>query len=109
VRTYELGVIFHPEMMPEAIQAYGERIAQHGGEVIARQTWGRRRLAYPIKHKRDGHYLFWHFRAESPTLVNELETMFRVSEEVLRYLVVRAEHLPALTPDKEAEPATAEG
>ena len=111
MRLYELVVIFHPEIDPDTLAALGGRIVSaitdHEGEVVARQTWGRKRLAYPIKHLRDGYYVLWHFRADAPTLVNEIESMLMISEPVLRYLTVRAEGLPPLTPDQEPEPAAA--
>ena len=111
MRLYELVVIFHPEIDTDTLTTIGDRvvgaISDHNGEVVARQTWGRKRLAYPIKHLRDGFYVLWHFRADAPKLVNEIESMLMISEPVLRYLTVRAEGLPPLTPDQPPEPAAA--
>ena len=111
MRLYELVVIFHPEIDPDTLATLSGRIVStitdHGGEIIAQQTWGRKRLAYPIKHLHDGHYVLWHFRAHSPTLVSDLESLFLISEPILRYLTVRAEGLPPLTPDREPEPEPA--
>lgn len=112
MRLYELVVIFHPEIDPETLATLSGRIVStitgHNGEVVAQQTWGRKRLAYPIKHHHDGFYVLWHFNANAPGLVRDLESLFLISEPVLRYLTVRAEGLPALTPDREPEPAAAE-
>lgn len=112
MRLYELVVIFHPEIDPDTLATLTGRItgaiADHEGAVVAQQTWGRKRLAYPIKHLHDGYYVLWHFRADAPTLVNEIESMLLIAEPVLRYLTVRAEGLPPLTPDREPEPAAAE-
>lgn len=108
MRLYELVVIFHPEIDPDTLATLTGRIVStitdHNGEVVAQQTWGRKRLAYPIKHLNDGHYVLWHFKADSPTLVRDLESLFLISEPILRYLTVRAEGLPALSPDREPEP-----
>ena len=114
MRPYELVVIFHPEIDPESLATLSSRIVsiitEHNGEIVAQQTWGRKRLAYPIKHLNDGYYVLWHFKANAPALVRELESMLLITEPVLRYLTVRAEGLPALTPDREPEPAAvAEG
>ena len=109
MRPYELVVIFHPEIDPDTLATLTGRIVStitdHNGEIIAQQTWGRKRLAYPIKHFKDGHYVLWHFQADSPSLVRDLESLFLISEPVLRYLTVRAEGLPPLTPDRQPEPA----
>ncbi len=111
MRLYELVVIFHPEIDPETLATLTGRIVStitdHNGEIVAQQTWGRRRLAYPIKHLNDGYYVLWHFQADAPGLVRDLEGLFLISEPILRYLTVRAEGLPPLTPDRAPEPAAA--
>ena len=111
MRLYELVVIFHPEIDPETLATLSGRIistiTDHNGEIIAQQTWGRKRLAYPIKHLNDGYYVLWHFQADAPALVRDLESLFQISEPILRYLTVRAEGLPALSPDREPEPEPA--
>ncbi len=112
MRLYELVVIFHPEIDPDALATLSERIegtiTEHNGEIVAKQTWGRRRLAYSIKHLNDGYYVLWHFRAHSPTLGHDLDSLFLISEPVIRYMTVRAEGLPPLTPDRAPEPAAEE-
>ena len=111
MRPYELVVIFHPEIDPDTLATLTGRIVstitEHNGEIVARQTWGRRRLAYPIKHLTDGYYVLWHFNADAPALVRDLESLFLITEPIIRYLTVRAEGLPPLTPDRQPEPAAA--
>ena len=109
MRPYELVVIFHPEIDTDTLATLTGRIVstitEHNGEIVARQTWGRRRLAYPIKHLTDGYYVLWHFNADAPALVRDLESLFLITEPIIRYLTVRAEGLPPLTPDRQPEPA----
>ncbi len=61
-RDYELGFILNPEVNEEQTRSILERIEQivtnHGGQVMRVNQWGRRRLAYPIQHNRDGFYVF---------------------------------------------------
>jgi small subunit ribosomal protein S6 len=85
-------VILNPELGEEeltaATQRIGEQIGARGGEVEKVDTWGRRRMLYPIKHSRDGHYVVYNFRSE-PQALNELEAAWRIQEDVLRHLVIR--------------------
>jgi len=85
-------VILNPDLGEEplaaATQRIGEQIGARGGQVDKVDTWGRRRMLYPIKHSRDGHYVVYTFRSE-PQTVQELEAAWRIQEEVLRHLVVR--------------------
>jgi small subunit ribosomal protein S6 len=91
-RAYEAMVILNPDLGEEqlaaATQRVSDQIGARGGQVEKVDTWGRRRMLYPIKHSRDGHYVVYNFRSE-PQAVQELESTWRIQEEVLRYLVIR--------------------
>ena len=91
-RAYEAMVILDPnvgeDQLAAATQRVQDQITTRGGEIQKVDTWGRRRMYYPIKHLRDGHYVVYSFNAE-PRRVTELEQSWRISEEVLRHLVVR--------------------
>ena len=93
-RAYEAMVILNPNLGEEAIAAATQRISDQigarGGQVDKVDTWGRRRMLYPIKHSRDGQYVVYTFRAE-PQAVRELEASWRITDEVLRHLVTRRE------------------
>ncbi len=91
-RDYELGFILNPEVSEEQTRAILERIEQvinnHDGQVVKVNQWGRRRLAYPIQHHRDGNYVFIDMIL-TPETVLELDRNLKVSEEVLRHLITR--------------------
>ena len=91
-RDYELGFILNPEVSEEQSRAILERIEQivnnHDGQVVKVNQWGRRRLAYPIQHHRDGNYVFIDMIL-TPETVLELDRSLKVSEEVLRHLITR--------------------
>lgn len=88
-RDYELGVIFNPEVSEEETRSVMDRLTQivanHGGQVVRVNNWGRRRLAYPIERHRDGNYVFIDMIL-TPETVAELERTLKVSEIVLRYM-----------------------
>ncbi len=72
----------------EALIAHArEIITSNGGELIALNTWGRKRLAYIIDKKNNGYYVNIEFRAPG-NLIARLEHMFHLDENVLRYLTI---------------------
>jgi small subunit ribosomal protein S6 len=123
LRHYELVTILSPILNQEqASEAWGrikEFITSRNGEIVREQTWGTRRLAYPIRKGSfnflEGSYHLTRFSAEKP-FNQELETFLRLDERVLRSLVIATEApapvpaAPAATaaePEAEAEPAAA--
>jgi small subunit ribosomal protein S6 len=94
MRRYELMLVLRPDLADDKVQASLERtaraIAAGGGQIVKQAPWGRRRLAYPIDHHREGSYYVILF--ESPaTGILELERGLLISEEVLRHLITRVE------------------
>lgn len=102
-RDYELGFILSPEVSEEQTNALLQRIEQivtnHGGQIVKVNQWGRRRLAYPIKHHRDGLYVFVDMIL-TPETPLELDRTLNVTEEVLRHLIKQRD---AKTVQKERE------
>ena len=103
VRDYELMYIVRPELDEEALQAANEVVAQvisgAGGTVVHSTSWGRRRLAYEVKHLRDGHYMLLHLRLDGAR-VADVERALTISESVFRHLLTLQE-----VPDEVAAPA----
>ncbi len=69
-------------------QRFSELATSRGAEIKKIAPWERRRLAYEIKGRRDGIYILVEMRA-NPSVIAELENQLKVSEQVLRHLVVR--------------------
>jgi small subunit ribosomal protein S6 len=94
LRDYELVMIVSPEVADEAIPATVERvqqfIAEQGGEVKEVNPWGRRRLAYPIERHREGSYVVAQLTLD-PQRLTALEENLKLSEDVIRHLVVKLE------------------
>lgn len=89
-RDYQLGVVISPDVGEDQARALVDRIstivANHDGRVIRVIAWGRRRLAYPIEHQRDGLY-FWFDMQLPPTQVAAVEQQLRVNEAIIRHLL----------------------
>jgi small subunit ribosomal protein S6 len=64
------------------------------GTVIRTEDWGVRRLAYPIQHKREGHYYLMYF-AMPPANVKQFERSILLAEGIMREIIVRVEKIPA--------------
>jgi small subunit ribosomal protein S6 len=94
LRDYELVVILTPEIADDVIGESLERLSQQitgrGGEVVDVNHWGRRRLAYPIRRHLDGNYVVSQIKLD-PSEVPNLESNLRISEEVIRHLIVKAD------------------
>jgi len=92
LRDYELVVIISPEVADEGLDGVVDNISrlisQGGGTVDETDRWGKRKLAYPIKHFLEGNYVLFRCKMK-PASGKELEANLRISEEVLRHLLVR--------------------
>jgi small subunit ribosomal protein S6 len=90
MRKYEVMYIIRPDIEEEVVQSTIEKfqnIINNGGEVTKSNVMGKRRLAYEINKFRDGHYVLVHFTAE-PAVVAELDRVMKISDEIIRYLIV---------------------
>ena len=106
MRRYELMLVLRPDLADDKVQATLERtsraIAGGGGQIVKQAPWGRRRLAYPIDHNREGSYYVILFEAPA-TAISELERGLLISEEVLRHLVTRVERPVRASRGRDAE------
>ena len=94
MRKYELMVIFAPQLDEENLAAQIERtkglITNVGGEVEKVDQWGKRRFAYEINENTEGFYVVIDFAAESGA-TSEVERILKITDEVVRYLLVRTD------------------
>ena len=92
LRDYELLLIISPKVVDEELAAVVEKINQmvteRGGTTSSVEHWGKRKLAYPIEHLTEGNYVLIKFRLE-PSQCKQLEASLRISEEVLRHLLIK--------------------
>jgi small subunit ribosomal protein S6 len=85
------------EFYSGVLEKYRGVVAGHGGNVTDVDRWDPRRLAYEIKGKREGVYYVMNFTSEPPAR-DELDRIFRISDDVLRYLVVKQDKKADATP-----------
>ncbi len=112
IDTYEVMLIVIPELDEEQVESTVGRfrtvIERTGGEIGDVNNWGRRKLAYEIDHRADGFYYVMEFTAGERTLT-ELKRILRVSDDILRYMIVKLPPTYAHRPLPEPETAEVSG
>lgn len=92
MNSYELLYIIDNELSDEAKEAVIARISavvtDNGGTIDEVDKWGTRRLAYPINYKSEGYYVLVNFSA-APSLPTELERVMRITDSIVRFMVVK--------------------
>jgi len=94
MRNYEVAFIADAELDPEALEELEGKVKSWieaaGGKPGKVDQWGKRKLAYPIQKKNEGHYTFIEAEmpAQAPVVV---ERNMRLSEQILRFMVTATE------------------
>jgi small subunit ribosomal protein S6 len=101
LRDYEVLYIVRADLDDDKVQDIVKRvntlIEKAGGSIERTNVWGKRKLAYEVKHQKEGSYILQDFTIEQDR-IPELEAALKITEEVLRHLVVRKPEKPAPTP-----------
>lgn len=79
---------FTEEEAKTIIENVKKTIIDNQGEITHDEYWGKKRLAYKIKHNTHGYYALFEFDLESNHLA-EIENTFRLSKDILRHQVVK--------------------
>ncbi len=103
-----------PEELIETAEAVAGYVTAAGGEVLRSSNdspWGRRRLAYPIRHNstdlRDGFYTLYHFQIQ-PEGIAEIEREILLNERIIRHLLLQLDSEPVFA-EEAVEGEAAEG
>ena len=92
--VFILTPVLSDEQMKEAVEKFKGILAEENSEIINEESWGLKKLAYPIDKKSTGFYQLIEFKAE-PATIAKLEVNFRRDERVLRYLTVKLDKYAA--------------
>ena len=92
MNSYELLYIVKADMEEEAraalISRFSDLIVAGGGEITESDEWGKKKFAYPINYVNEGYYVLVNFKSQ-PTLIAELERNFRITEDTIRFMIVK--------------------
>ena len=108
MKDYELTVLFHPDLemnLDPAISKVKKIIDANGGKILKEENDGKKHIAYPINGQDFAVYYYFDLQlpVEAPA---KLSSVFNISDEVMRYLLVRTDERKIKMNAKKAATAT---
>jgi small subunit ribosomal protein S6 len=92
MRAYEVMVIFDASLEDDAVRELVDRLTKQltaaGAKAVKADHWGKRRLAYPIRHANEGYYVLVEANAD-PAALSELDRQLTLADKVIRHKVMR--------------------
>ena len=107
---YETIMILNTKLGEEGVTALADKfktLIGENGTIEKVEVWGKRRLAYPIEDELEGYYCLVIFTSK-PDFPMELDRVYKITDGVLRTLIVRHEEEPKKEEPKKEEPKAAE-
>ena len=106
-QKYEIVIVVDPDQDESGVSAMISKVSEivktHSGEVERVDNWGRRQLAYPIRKKEYGTYVVFIATGDN-ALVSEINRQLRITDELLRFLVVHKDkYAPDFVPKAKEE------
>ncbi len=86
--VFILTPVLSDDQVKEAVKKFEDFLTSKGGEIVWKEDWGLKKLAYPIQHKKTGFYHLIEFKLK-PEDVKDLDLSFRRDERVMRHLIVK--------------------
>jgi len=94
VKAYELLLLLDPSLDEESRAAVLDKIqgviTADGGVVDNFDSWGKRKLAFEIGKMTEGDYSLLDFHT-MPAAIAELDRVLRITDPVVRYMLVNRE------------------
>lgn len=91
MNQYETVFILNPVLsetqVKETVSKFEDFLTSKGAEMVSKEDWGLKKLAYEIQHKKSGFYHLLEFKAPA-NIIAAFETEFRRDERVMRFLTV---------------------
>jgi small subunit ribosomal protein S6 len=111
MRWYETIFIIQPDLGEDEVEEHIKRVenlvTRLGGEILKIERWGKKRLAYEINKQRYGYYVLLQLRG-NPAILPELERHYRLTEGIMRSMVIRLKAEPKPEPAMIATAAAGE-
>lgn len=93
MNQYESVVIINPNVDEEGVKALVQKftdLINTDGKVEKVDELGKRRLAYEVQKNKEGYYAVFYFEA-NPNLISELERIYRITDEVIKFMTIKVE------------------
>ena len=91
MKKYEVMFIVdiaNEEVIQAAVKLVQDTIVRIGVTVTKVDEWGKRHLAYEVKHQNEGYYAVIDFEAD-PSQIAELDRIIKIHEEIIRHIIVK--------------------
>ncbi len=93
MKRYEVVFIADPRLSEEEVVSltdeYKTMLTAGGGEIVKEESWGKKKLAYPIQKLSEGYYVLLQVELADGNPFTEMEHRMKQNDKVLRYLTVR--------------------
>ena len=93
MNKYESVIIINPNVDEAGLKALQDKftgLINENGKVEEVKDMGKRKIAYEIKKNTEAFYMVFEFEAK-PESIKELERIYRITDEILKFIVVRKE------------------
>ena len=93
MNKYESVIIINPSLEDAKIKELVEKFSKminENGKLEKVEDMGKKKLAYPVQKQTEAFYEVLSFEAE-PAFIAELERVYRITDEILKFIVVRKE------------------
>lgn len=95
MRKYESILILDPRLndgeVEKELKKYQELLTSKGAVDLKAENWGRKEIAYPVKKRTSGIYLIFKYSSERHEIVQELNSLVRIADEVIKFQSSRLE------------------
>ena len=103
MKDYELTVLIHPDLesdLEKPLAKIRSLVTANGGEIVKEDNWGKKKLAYAIKGEEFAIYVAMDVKLPA-TAPLKISNTLNITDEVLRYLLVKAEVRPEVEAEEE--------
>ncbi len=93
MNKYESVIILNPGLDDDKVKALEDTftdLINKNGKVEKVENMGKKKLAYDVKKQKEGIYVTFYFEA-APELISELERNYRITDEVIKFIVIKTE------------------
>lgn len=93
MNKYESVIIINPNIDEEGTKALVQKftdLINSDGKLEKADELGKRKLAYEVKKNKEGYYVIFYFEA-NPNLISELERVYRITDEVIKFMTIKVE------------------
>lgn len=103
MKDYELTILIHPDLesdLEKPLAKIRSLVTANGGEIAKEDNWGKKKLAYAIKGEEFAIYVAMDVKLPA-TAPLKISNTLNITDEVLRYLLVKAEARPEVGAEEE--------